>query len=38
MDRMAVPFMPIPASKVLEQSYLPSVGQVAARAMQMMGA
>jgi pyruvate dehydrogenase E1 component beta subunit len=38
MDRIAVPFMPIPASKVLEQSYLPSVGQVAARAMQMMGA
>jgi pyruvate/2-oxoglutarate/acetoin dehydrogenase E1 component len=38
MDRIAVPFMPIPASKVLEQSYLPSVGQVVTRAMQMMGA
>jgi acetoin:2,6-dichlorophenolindophenol oxidoreductase subunit beta len=38
MDRIAVPFMPIPASKVLEQAYLPSLSQVTRRALEMMAA
>jgi pyruvate/2-oxoglutarate/acetoin dehydrogenase E1 component len=38
MDRLAVPFMPIPASKALEQFYLPSVSKVTQRAVQMMAA